>query len=248
MISLVSSWTGPSKTCTISPTSKRRTALASLIFSASVRMTSLTTFIITDMTASNAAADTEPLRSSSKLRKARRKSSSVKADTSSPSTLGSFTAKAARSSASKQSASSCLMLANSSAVVNLLSALYCFKTSIAFSPRALTSPASFLDASTLNLSVICDARVQMASKPFRLTDSFRFSVSCHFCNSSAMSLPSDVATISFSTSAISAWDALMDCSTSAARSNISVDFIPFALMLRVVVVLLSSWIAFSTSE
>lgn len=63
--SMVSSFTGPSRTWTTSPTSKRRTVLPSLIPMPCVKATSFTTFIRTIKMASRTALETAPALSSS---------------------------------------------------------------------------------------------------------------------------------------------------------------------------------------
>mmetsp|Transcript_48328 Transcript_48328/g.155774 ORF Transcript_48328/g.155774 Transcript_48328/m.155774 type:complete len:341 (-) Transcript_48328:1407-2429(-) len=228
------SLTGPSNTSTASPTSKRRTDLASVKLNVSVNATSLITFMSLRSEATNVSSDTDPLFSSSRVEKARTNSSSAMSSPSfSLSTLGALTRKAANLSLSKVSAPPATFL-KSSAGVSFSEAMKARRRAIAVVKRAWTSAWSCLEACALKLRIAVFARVIMLSTFFFCATNLVFSTLTQFCKSLSTSSPPN-----FSTSSTAAWSfssaLLVASSNSSAFLIMSADFMSFAFWGRVLI-------------
>mmetsp|Transcript_80829 Transcript_80829/g.247010 ORF Transcript_80829/g.247010 Transcript_80829/m.247010 type:complete len:331 (-) Transcript_80829:498-1490(-) len=221
--SVFSSFTGASNACTISPTSRRRSDLASLIARPSVMATSFITFISTMSIASNASLGTEPSFSSSKWAKARVRSSSDMASASAPA-FASLPTKAAKASGPKEPDFFVSMASNSAAAVRPSAAWCAFMSFSALADSSLTSTRSFFAASARSFSTAAVARCSCASKFAARFFSLPFSPATHFVKSFSTSSPSQNSPACvFATSTFSEAD-LISAASSSARAAIAGDF------------------------
>mmetsp|Transcript_34177 Transcript_34177/g.106399 ORF Transcript_34177/g.106399 Transcript_34177/m.106399 type:complete len:764 (+) Transcript_34177:520-2811(+) len=256
--STFSSFIGPSMTSTISPTSRRRRVLLSLMLMPDVMTVSLETFMKMRMRFVTLSLLRKPSLSSSRLAKSLARSSG---DGTASSGSACFLSPSLSSLSSPSFASPSLppalalvgfgslshlvknsrnsdsvilpslsvsISANTSSFLSFLTRWWPLMMAMAVFSRAWTSSASFFLASSRNRAERLEALVNRGSQELRLACSFRTSVESHACRSTSM--PSEMVVISCLTSATPSRASLTLASVSSESFSISTEAIeaPFA--------------------